>query len=272
MSDPATRTKPAIFRLAEPIDVEITEPSDVAALPGGLFVVVSDIERTAALVTPGGAVEHISLRSDDGDHESGFEAVTFDPESRRLFVVSEERHELEIYGFSGTGFADPRLLAHHALPALGAGKKKRKRKDRNKGVEGMAWLPAAISPTGKDQIVVAKEARPSALVVLDADGGGSPWEIALDERIEEACHDFSGLAVDPTSGRLFLCSDESAAFAELELVELRGELRAELVGVMELRDPRGDLMKRVEGIALDERGDVYVVLENARQLWRLERA
>ena len=264
---------PATFRLAESIDVEIPEPSDVTALPGGRFLVVSDLERSAALVARGAKVKRVPLLGhDDADAESGFEAVAFDPASGRLFVVSEERHELEIHAYRGSPSALPRPLAHRALPPLGGARKKRKKKDRNKGVEGMAWLPAALSPTGEAHLVLAKEARPSALVLLDADGAGPPREIALDGRIEDACRDFSGLAVDPTTGRLFLCSDESAAFAEIELLERGGELRAELVGATELRDDRGRPMERVEGIALDERGDLYVLLEDDRKLWRLERA
>lgn len=260
------------FRLLEPAtDIEIPEPSDMTALGGGRFVVVSDVERSAALVSRGGKITRVLLGggADDGG-ESGFEAVAFDADGERLFVVSEERHELEIYAYDAT--SAPRLLAHHALPPLARGKKKRKKKDRNKGVEGMAWLPASLSPTGEPQLVLAKEARPSALVLLDADGGGAPREIALDGRIEDACHDFSGLAVDPTTGHLFLCSDESAAFAEIALVgERGGDLRAELVGATELRDPRGRPMERVEGIALDERGDLYVLLEDDRTVWRLAR-
>ncbi len=246
-------------------------PSDVTALPGGLFLAVSDLERTAAIVAPGGTVKHVLLAGEDAGGESGFEAVSFDPESGRLFVVSEERHELEIYNFRGEAFADATLLAHGPLPPVGVGNKKRKKKDLNKGVEGMAWLPAALSPTGEPQLVLAKEARPAALFLLDAKGGGSPREIALDERIIDVCNDFSGLAVDPVGGRLFLCSDESASFAEIALLDDSGELRADLVGATELRDARGRPLERVEGIALDDRGDLYVLLENDRVLWHFER-
>lgn len=271
MAKRATLTSPATFRIAESLDVEIDEPSDVTALPGGLFLAVSDLDRTAAIIAPGGRVKHVLLAGEDAGGESGFEAVAFDPESGRLFVVSEERHELEIYGFRGEAFADARLLAHGALPPIGSGKKKRKKKDLNKGVEGMAWLPAALSPTGEAQLVLAKEARPAALFLLDASGGGSPREIALDERIVDVCNDFSGLAVDPVGGRLFLCSDESASFAEIALLDDSGELRADLVGATELRDARGRPLERVEGIALDDRGDLYVLLENDRTLWHFER-
>lgn len=278
MADRRTRTRPATFRLAESIDVGIPEPSDVTALTGGRFLVVSDLERCAGLVGRDASVKRVFLlggEPTDGESESGFEAVAYDPGTGRLFVVSEERHELEVYAFRGASSAKPRLLARRALPSFAGGtkkkKKKKKKKDRNKGIEGMAWLPAALSPTKEAHLVLAKEARPCSLVLLDADGEGSPREIALDERIEEACHDFSGLAVDPTTARLFLCSDESAAFVEIELIERRGELRAELFGATELRDEEGRPMERVEGIALDARGDLYVLLEDDRELWRLAR-
>jgi uncharacterized protein YjiK len=256
------------FRIADSIDVEISEPSDVTALPGDRFLIVSDLDRTAEVVSRGAESTRVTLLGDAGGEESCFEAVAFDSGSGRIFVVSEERHELEIFDYDGSSPV-ARPVARRALPVFG--EKKRKKKGRNKGVEGMAWLPASLSPTGEAHILLAKEARPSTLVLLDADAGGTLREITLDPQIEEACSDFSGLAVDPKTGRLFLCSEESAAFAEIELVQRQGALHGDLVGTTELRDPAGRVMKRVEGITVDEAGNLHVLLENARKLWRFER-
>ncbi len=259
---------PARFRIADAIDAEIEEPSDVVALPGGRFLVVGDLDRTATVIARGTRATRVSLGSDPG--ESCFEAVAFDP-AGRIFVVSEERRELEIFDFD-PGSAVARRVASRTL-AIGEGekRKKEKKKGRNKGVEGMAWLPAALSPTGSAHLVLAKEARPSMLVLLDTEGAGSPREISLDPQIEDACDDFSGLAVDPTTGHLFLCSDESATVAELELLSRGDEIHAQFIGATELRDPRGRSMERVEGVAIDEAGDLHVLLENDRELWRFAR-
>lgn len=89
-------------------------------------------------------------------------------------------------------------------------------------------------------------------------------------RIAEACHDFSGLAVDPKSGHVFLCSDESATVAEIVITRGRAP-RGELVAVTELRSPKGAWLECVEGLAFDDRGDLFVLLENDRELWRFAR-
>ena len=277
----AARRRGIVFEVDRAIDVGISEPSDVTALPGGAFFVVSDIERAGMLVPRKGKGTHIVLPA-AGEGESGFEAVTYDAARKRLFVVREEHHELAILRWSGTAKTLPVLLDVHALPAIGrstkkngkkgkkAKKKDKKAKASNKGVEGMAFLPASASPTGKAHLVLAKEAKPHALVLLDMDGGGEPLEIELDPSIAEACADFSGLAVDPKSGHVFVCSDESATVAEIAITRGRAP-RGELVAVTELRSPKGKWLERVEGIAFDDRGDLFVLLENDRELWRFAR-
>jgi uncharacterized protein YjiK len=277
-----------VFEVDRAIDVGISEPSDVTELPGGAFFVVSDVEAAGMIVPRKGKPVRVEL-SAAAEGESGFEAVAFDAKRKRLLVVREEHHELAVLRWAGTARAQPALEQLRPLPAIGAsakdetkkkkdgkrGKKKKGKKDKkgkagNKGVEGMAFLPASASPTKKAQLLLCKEAKPRALVLLDADGGGTPTEIALDPAIEAACADFSGLAVDPKSGHVFLCSDESATFAEIALVGGRTP-RGELVAVTPLRDPDGEPLERVEGIAFDERGDLFVLLENDCVLWRFAR-
>lgn len=259
------RTTPAAFKIADSLDVGISEPSDVTALPGGVFLVVSDIEPAGVLV--GRRKGRVAIPGGP-DGESGFEAVAYDAECGRLFVVREERHELAVLAWDGTAEGRPEAVLTRTLPAIAPVKKK---KGRNKGIEGMTCLPALHSPTGRAHLLLAKEAKPRALVLLDGEAGdGDPLEIELDPRIEDACKDFSGLAIDPRSGHVFLCSDESATVAEIALSG-DGGLRSELFGVTELRDRRGERLERVEGIAFDGEGDLYVLLENDCKLWRLAR-
>ena len=264
------RTTPAAFQIADSLDVGISEPSDVTALPGGTFLVVSDLEPAGVLV--GRRKGRVAIPGGP-DGESGFEAVAYDAERRRLFVVREERHELVVLAWNGTAEGPPEAVLTRALPAIAPINKKSKKnkKGRNKGIEGLTCLPALHSPTGRAHLLLAKEAKPRALVLLDGEAGdGDPLEIELDPRIEDACKDFSGLAIDPRSGHVFLCSDESATVAEIALSG-DGGLRSELIGVTELRDRRGERLERVEGIAFDGEGDLFVLLENDCKLWRLAR-
>ncbi len=258
------------FRLDQAIDVRIREPSDVTPLPRGDLFVVSDLERAGVLVKRDGTCARVDLGA-AADGESGFEAVAYDARRKRLFIVREEHHELVVLHWAGTAASRPRRVRGGGkLPAFGRSKKKHGKRT-NKGIEGMACLPAAHSPTGEAHLVLAQEAKPRALVLLDADGSGEPTEIALDKAILEACADFSGLAVDPISGHVFICSDESSTVAEVVL-DGGGEPHGELVAVTRLRDRRGKRFERVEGVAIDEAGDLFVLQENERVLWRFVRA
>lgn len=256
------------FRSDRRIAVGLDEPSDVTALPGGALFVVSDVESAGVVLTPRGKAVRVAIPG-AADGDSGFEAVAYDANRQRLFVVREERHELAILHWAGTAASRPTLVATRQLPVIGRSHKKH-RKSRNKGVEGMACLPAALSPTGQAQLLLAQEARPRALVLLDADGGGEPLAIALDRAVHEACADFSGLAVDPLSGHVFVCSDESATLAEIAL-HGGDEVRGELLAVTDLRDPGDKRLDRVEGIAIDAVGNLFVLLEDDRVLWRFLR-
>jgi uncharacterized protein YjiK len=89
--------------------------------------------------------------------------------------------------------------------------------------------------------------------------------------LTEACADFAAIAIDPITGHLFVASEESSSLAEIALDKSGKGVRATLVGVTPLADGRGSPLLRVEGITFDESGDLYVLLEDRRELHRLER-
>lgn len=251
---------PARFRPATSTRVDVKEASDVCALPGGAFLVVGDLSDSAGLLRPDGSLQRVKLQGVK-NHKSGLEGVAYDPLKKRLFVSSEEKRELLRYAFdAATGKA---TLERTFRLELGG--------KSNKGVEGLAWLPGSASPTGRPQLLAAREGSPRALYLLDDSGKGKLLELKLDKALEQVCPDFSGLAVDPRSGRLFIASDEASLVAEVALDGPASHPRARLVQSFPVTDERGKPLERVEGLTFDAAGNLHVLQENSRRLWRLER-
>ncbi len=258
-----TKVPPARFKLEGHSKVDIKEASDVVSLPGGAFIVVGDRSDSAEFISPTGKSSRFKL---DGIKNgfSGLEAVTYDPIRKALFVASEEKQELYRYALRFGEDGVPQATLEKTWDY------KLKGRD-NKGVEGMAYLPGEFSPTGRPQLVMAKEGDPKMLVLLGDQGGDEPQEIDLDKTVKDACKDFSAIAVDPLSGRLFITSDASALLAEVKLSKKGGKIHADLVQALPLRDGDGDAFERVEGVTFDEKGNLFVLLENARKLYELRR-
>lgn len=251
-------TGPAQFRPTTRLPVPVKEPSDVVALPGGAMLVVSDLSDKIALVRPDGS--HLKVKLEGvKDGKSGLEAAAYDPRTRSLFVVSEEKGQLLRFKLD---LEKGKAKLEEKIPLLA---------DGNKGVEGLTFLPGDRSPTGRPQLVVAKEGKPRALFLLDADGSGKLHPIKLDPALEKACKDFAALAVDPLSGHLFVGSQESATAAEVTLVRGRHGLEARLLSRTALTDAKGKPLERCEGLTFDAFGNLHALLEDGRELCRYQR-
>jgi hypothetical protein len=164
------------------LSVDLDETSDVVTLPSGAFLVVSDTDARAAIVTPDGTtfVELEGLRAG----ESGLEAVTFDAARGLIVSYDEERREVLSHHYGGE---------HAAVAPLEGRRELRFGKRKNKGVEGLAMFG--------DKLLCANEDKPRGLYVVEpsADEG---VEVELDPAATDACDDFSGLAHDPRRGDL----------------------------------------------------------------------
>lgn len=258
---PAPNAGPARFRSAgDAIKLDVKEASDVVALPKSRFLVVSDLSDKVAVVDANG--EHTKVKLEGlKDGKSGLEAAAFSPNKKQLFVASEEKDRLLRYSFDpdrGTAKLEKEIEVD-----LGG--------SRNKGIEGMAWLSGEFSPTGRPQLLLAKEGDPKTLALLEEDGSGKPKIIDLDGALKDVAKDFSALAVDPVSGHVFVSSDEASLVAEVKLKNKNGRLTADFVQSLPLRDKHDDPLERVEGIAFDQKGNLHVLLENERKLLKLER-
>lgn len=245
----------------KPFSAGVKWPSDVVALPDGRFFVVGDRAKTAAIVDRQGRAEKVVLEGVKGP-SSEFEGAAYDPVNKRLFVAREESGELLRYDWDPSKQRAPKLT--HVFKSRGF-------QDGNKGVEGLAWLPGWASPTGTPQLVVVKEGHPRKLGLLDAAGGDKPREVELDERLKDVCKDFSGVAVDPLTGNLFICSDESAVVAEVEFVRKGDSVKAMLVKALPLRDRDDRKIEKVEGLTFDAKGNLFIALERDHELMEFER-
>ena len=244
------------------IEVELPEPSDVALLPDGRFLVVSDKKPTLAIVGIDGGTSFVQLEK-IGKKKTGLEAVTYDATSRLIHAFSEEARSLLRFRWDGDPERDP---VYEGARSLSFGDRK------NKGVEGLAHLDASASPTGRSALLLANEGAPRGLFLLDAAGAladEAAQEITLDDAVLAACVDFSGLAFDRRSRRILLVSDESSSLVELTLEGDGGRLEARTVACHTLRGSTGAPLDRVEGVAVDAAGRWWVLLEDERVLVRV---
>lgn len=249
------------FELSGRVKTGAKEASDVAALPGGGFVVVGDRSDRVTVVDRAGKAKQVELPGLENGR-SQLEAVAYDPTRHHLFVAREESGEILRYEWRPDDGKPPKLEKRFELP---------KSERSNKGIEGLAWLPGELSPTGRPQLLLAGEGSPRRLLLGDAGGGGALTPVKLEREVFAVCRDFSAVAVDPRTGDVFISSDESAAVAQVKLTRHKGELRGQLVQSFPLRTGKDKALERVEGLTFDERGDLFVLTENDGELRQLSR-
>lgn len=250
---------PARFEPGGRTKTSVKEASDVAALPNGSFIVVSDTKDSLYVVDSKGKQHQLHLEGLKGASE--LEGVTYDPVKGHLFVAREESHELFRYSWKG-GTDTPKLEKKLDVDLKGP---------ENKGIEGLAYLPEELSVTGQPQLLAVKEGKPRQLLMFADNGKGKPLEVELEKQVKDVMADFSAVAVDPKTGHIYLASDESSTIAQLRLVRDGHKVRALLVQVLPLRDENGKPLARIEGLTFNPRGDAFVLTENDGTLHELRR-
>jgi uncharacterized protein YjiK len=257
----APETAAARFELAGSLKTGMTEASDVAALPGGRFIVVGDKKDSAVIVGPDGSKTRLDLPGLKNG-KSQLEGVAYDPVRNHLFVAREESRELLRYEWNPDKKTAPVLEKTIDLDGGGPS---------NKGVEGLAYMPGDVSPTGEPQLILAKEGKPRELSIIGDGGKGKPLPIKLEKEVLAVCRDFSAVTVDPKTGHMFISSDESAAVAQIKLVRDGDKVLGKLVQSFPLRDEKGKSLDRVEGLSFNDKGDLFVLTENNGKLHQLNR-
>jgi uncharacterized protein YjiK len=261
MSHKPTESGPARFESKGKLKLKVDEASDVVALPNGRFAVVGD-RSDAVHVADGDKLVQKFRLPDLKNGKSALEGIAFDPLRNHLFVAREDKAELLRYEWDPSKNDPPRLEKSFKLDDSGP---------KNKGVEGLAYLPEKYSPTGKAQLVVAKEGNPRSISLLDDGGGGKALEVDLESQVRSVCKDFSAIAVDPKTGHLFISSDQSSTVAQVKLSRDGDKVKGKLVQSFPLRDKSGDSLERVEGLTFDAKGNLFVLTENDGDLHKLER-
>jgi uncharacterized protein YjiK len=255
-------TKPARFEGAERTKTKVSEASDVVALPGGRFLVVGDTSATVSVLEADGSLRKLKLPN-LGKGASQLEGAAYDPVRHHLLLSREESREVVRYEWDPDQTQEPKLEKRFKLEYVNG--------PRNKGLEGLAYLQADFSPTGKPQLLAANEGNPRELMVLDDGGGGKPLAVRLEKQVRDVLRDFSAVAIDPKTGNVFLSSDESSTVTQVRLVRDGGTLRGQLVQSFPLRDSKGKPLERVEGLAFNEKGDLFVLTENNGVMHKLAR-
>ncbi len=165
----------------------------------------------------------------------------------RLAIIDERQRLLAVFELP-EGDA-PLQLSELATYDLGH------REAGNKGFEGLAWDARSQS------LLLAKERDPLGLYSLPFPGeDGAPG--ALVARADQALmvRDLSSVAIDPRTGHTLLLSDESRLLLELDR---DGQPRS----AMRLLGGLSGLARSIdqaEGVAMDDRGRIFVVGEPNR--------
>jgi uncharacterized protein YjiK len=162
----------------------------------------------------------------------------------RLGIVDERRRLVAVFRLApGVENLDLNDLATYDLGFEGAG---------NKGFEGLAWNPRTR------RMILAKERDPQGLFELPfpgEDGAAGALEALPEQPL--LVRDISSVAIDPRTGHTLMLSDESRLLVELDVlgrprsfISLLGGLNGLVEGI-----------DQAEGVAMDERGNIYVVAE-----------
>ncbi len=219
-------------------------------------------------------------------------ALTFDPDRRSLFTVTNKNAELIELSLAGevlrriplSGFGDTEAVEYISPGIYVISDERRHRLFRVHVDERTRWLDAADSEqltvstgpadnngfeglaydaAGK-RLFVAKERKPLRILLIEGfprEGYGPPAELSVqDDRLRDRqlfVRDLSALQFDPRSGHLLALSDESRLLLELAV---DGRPISSLLLWPGLHGLRRSV-PQPEGLALDDQGVLYLVSE-----------
>jgi uncharacterized protein YjiK len=174
-----------------------------------------------------------------------------DEANRRVWALAEE---------DGTVIALP--LATRSPRATVVGHLPRPGNRKNKGFEGLAFMPARVSPSRRASLVAVHEGKPRRVGVFALPDLEPTHDLKLPDEAKDLLDDLADVTVDPVTGLLLLLSDQSQRIAIVRIVQ--GELA--LAGSYEL--PLADEDKP-EGLDFASPSRLLVVTDQTAKLLEL---
>lgn len=130
---------------------------------------------------------------------------------------------------------------------------------RNKGYEGLAFLPEAQSPNGKPSLVAVHEDKPRRVVVCRLDDLEETHAFKLPDEAKDALTDLADVTIDPVTGALLLLSEETRRIAVCAIEE-------DALTLVSLTDIHVDEKERPEGLDFVTAAELVVVTEGPAML------
>jgi uncharacterized protein YjiK len=178
--------------------------SAVASVPGALLVVDDDhgIYRVArGKATLWAGREHHPALGD-------LEGLAVDDAHTVVWALAE-----------GSGAIISLRLASRSPQPEVVGHLPRPGKRKNKGFEGLAFMPARLSPSRRDSLVAVNEGKPRRVLIFRLPELTITHELKLSERAKDLLDDLADVTVDPKTGALLLLSDQSRRIVIATVVE-----------------------------------------------------
>jgi uncharacterized protein YjiK len=218
--------------------------SAIAAVGKSLFVVEDDrgIHRVEGSRAPLWAGRDLNRALGD------LEGLAADDDGTMLWALSENEGAVIAISLRSRS-PQPTVIGY--LPRPG--------KRKNKGYEGLAFLPARLSPSGRRSLVAVHEGKPRRVVVFALPDLEMTHDLRLPDEAKRLLKDLADVAVDPTTGRLLLLSDESR---RVVLAQIEGQ---ELVVCGSCDLPLGR-KEKPEGLAFASASRLLVVTDDSARL------
>jgi len=213
--------------------------SAVAAMPGTMYFAEDDDgiyrERRGRLTLWAGASMHTALRD--------LEGLAMDSEARCVWALAEETGQVVCLATGG-----------RRRTVKPVGRLDRPGGRKNKGYEGLAYLPRTHSPNRRNSLLAAHEGNPRRVGVFALPDLSQTHEFKLPRDAKEALADLADLTVDPVTGAWLLLSEESRRIGVFVVEQDRLQLES-------LTDIRVDDGERPEGLDFVTPSRLVVVTE-----------
>lgn len=183
-----------VLRQGRTRPLPIPGASAVAIAPGLIFLAEDDegiykLQGSRCALWAGPAI-HPAL----GD----LEGLAIDERRGVMWALAEESGEVVELRIRARR-REARVIGHLPRPGRKA----------NKGFEGLAYMPAAISPNRRASLVAAHEGNPRRVGIFALPGLEETHHFKLPREAKRVLDDLADVAVDPVTGALLLLSEQS---------------------------------------------------------------